>query len=143
MPEGSAAAGGHSAEGDWAAMAVWDLLTPSTSQGPVGTWLRGTLWGAAMAVQGKGGPGCIAGSGGWRRDPWLTARCLQGQATPGYVRDALLAAALKLHVCRCDRTCWAPTSLPVEGPGARSEPQWQHRGGDVTAGLRVVPTLRH
>lgn len=31
-------------------MAVWDLLTPSTSQGPVGTWLRETLWGAAMAV---------------------------------------------------------------------------------------------
>ena len=64
MPEGSAAAGGHSAEGDWAAMAVWDLLTPSTSQGPVGTWLRGTLWGAAMAVWDLQTPSYLTGACG-------------------------------------------------------------------------------
>ena len=50
MPEGSAASGGHSAEGDWAAMAVWDLLTPSTSQSTCGNVDEGDFVGAAMAV---------------------------------------------------------------------------------------------
>ena len=31
-------------------MAVWDLQTPSSSQGSGGPKMRETLWGAAMAV---------------------------------------------------------------------------------------------
>ena len=38
------------AEGDWAAMAMWDLLTPSTSQGACGNVDEGDFVGAAMAV---------------------------------------------------------------------------------------------
>ena len=103
-------------------------------------WALHLVWGAARAVQGKGGPGCIAGSGCWRqKNPWLTTWCLQGQASPGYVRDALLTAVLKLHLCWCECTCWTPTSLPAEGPGVCSVPQRQHRGGGVTAGVRVLP----
>lgn len=73
------------------------------------------------------------GSRCWRQDPWLTAWCLQGQATPGDVRDALLTAVVKLHLCRCEGTCWTPPLPPAEGHGC----------GDVTAGVAVVPTLRH
>ena len=38
------------AKGDWAAMAMWDLLTPSTSQGACGNIDEGDFVGAAMAV---------------------------------------------------------------------------------------------
>ena len=36
------------------------------------SWALHLVWGAARAVQGKGGPGCIMGSPCWRQDPWLT-----------------------------------------------------------------------
>ena len=39
------------AEGDWAAMAMWDLLTPSTSQGACGNVDEGDFVG--------GGHGCV------------------------------------------------------------------------------------
>ena len=39
------------AKGDWAAMAMWDLLTPSTSQGACGNVDEGDFVG--------GGHGCV------------------------------------------------------------------------------------
>ena len=45
-------------------MAVWDLQTPSTSQGPVGTWLRGTLWGDSHGCVGPADPQNLTGTCG-------------------------------------------------------------------------------
>ena len=42
-------------------MAVWDLQTPSSSQGPVGTWLRGTLWGDSHSCVGPADPQFLTG----------------------------------------------------------------------------------
>lgn len=45
-------------------MAVWDLLTPSTSQAPVGTWLRGVLWVGSHGCVGPADPQYLTGACG-------------------------------------------------------------------------------
>ena len=42
-------------------MAVWDLQTPSSSQGPGGTGLRGPLWGASHSCVGPADPQFLTG----------------------------------------------------------------------------------
>ena len=63
-------------------MAVWDLLTPSTSQAPVGTWLRGVLWVGSHGCVGPADPQYLTGACGDMVEgdfvggqPWLCGTC--------------------------------------------------------------------